>query len=230
MKTRWFFVCLLLSIATTTLGEGRYQRTRDGRTLVWNNAPETGQIATWSGRRDKDGYATGPGTVTWYVFERTLVTGSNIAGARYTAISRYSGRMVHGKFEGASGETEEKPSHGKVSGASKAAAGKTVEKPTADRPNEAPQAAKPQMVVSPPKVQEVPSPAPPKPEASAPAEIPVQATPAPTPSPTQTPRAISDSLRLLTSPPSSLGTSPQPSPEASAPENEPSPSPPSNLL
>jgi ketosteroid isomerase-like protein len=103
MNIRSLFVCgTLLLFASVAYGAGSYQRTRDGQTLVWNDSPEAGEEATWSGKRDKDGFATGPGILTWYKVEPTIVTGSNILDTRRYAvvISRYSGKMVRGKFKG----------------------------------------------------------------------------------------------------------------------------------
>ena len=101
---RSLFVCsALLLFASVAYGAGSYQPTRDGKTLVWNDSPKPGEEATWSGRRDKNGFAAGSGTLTWYQVEPTIVTGSNIPDARRYAvvISRRSGKMVEGKFEGA---------------------------------------------------------------------------------------------------------------------------------
>jgi hypothetical protein len=83
-------------------GEGVYQRTKDGKTLVWNNYPRPGDEATWSGKRDADGYATGHGTLTWFgVVTQSATTGSNIpAKKRAVALGRYTGDMVQGKFDG----------------------------------------------------------------------------------------------------------------------------------
>jgi ketosteroid isomerase-like protein len=103
MNIRSLFVCgALLLFASVASGAGSYQRTRDGKTLVWNESPEAGEEATWSGKRDKNGFATGPGILTWYIVEPTIVTGSNILDTRRYAvvISRYSGKMVRGKFKG----------------------------------------------------------------------------------------------------------------------------------
>src|SRR5690242_563544 len=83
-----FFGCVLLagsSVAFAATGE--YQQTRDGKTTVWNGSPKTGQSASWAGARDKDGYATGFGTITW----------SNADG---TVSAVYYGNMVNGKLEG----------------------------------------------------------------------------------------------------------------------------------
>jgi ketosteroid isomerase-like protein len=104
MNIRSLFVCsALLLFASVAYGAGSYQRTRDGKTLVWNDSPKRGEEATWSGKRDKNGFATGSGTLTWYKVEPTIVTGSNIPDARRYAvvINRYSGKMVRGKFKGA---------------------------------------------------------------------------------------------------------------------------------
>src|SRR6266566_2115701 len=104
MNIRSLFVCsVLLLFASVAYGAGSYQRTRDGKTLVWNDSPKRGEEATWSGKRDKNGFAAGSGTLTWYKVEPTIVTGSNIPDARRYAvvINRYSGKMVQGKLKGA---------------------------------------------------------------------------------------------------------------------------------
>jgi ketosteroid isomerase-like protein len=104
MNIRSLFVCsALLLFASVAYGAGSYQRTRDGKTLVWNDSPKRGEEATWSGKRDKNGFAAGSGTLTWYKVEPTIVTGSNIPDARRYAvvINRYSGKMVQGKLKGA---------------------------------------------------------------------------------------------------------------------------------
>jgi ketosteroid isomerase-like protein len=104
MKIRSLFVCsAVLLFASVAYGAGSYQRTRDGKTLVWNDSPKRAEEATWSGKRDKNGFAAGSGTLTWYKVEPTIVTGSNIPDARRHAvvINRYLGKMVQGKFEGA---------------------------------------------------------------------------------------------------------------------------------
>jgi ketosteroid isomerase-like protein len=101
---RSLFVCsALLLFASVAYGAGSYQPTRDGKALVWNDSPKRGEEATWSGGRDKNGFAAGSGTLTWYQVEPTIVTGSNIPDTRRygVVISRCSGKMVEGKFEGA---------------------------------------------------------------------------------------------------------------------------------
>jgi hypothetical protein len=79
------FVLVVLS-ATASVHAGSYQRTKDGYAHVWNNYPRPGDEAMWSGGRDTNGYATGFGTLAWY--------------KKGTFVSKYTGTMVKGKFEG----------------------------------------------------------------------------------------------------------------------------------
>jgi hypothetical protein len=101
---RCFVIVLLLGIAfvTRSYAGGAYQRSDDRKkTFVWNNDPQPGDTATWSGGRDAEGYATGPGTLTWSRFDRGFATGSNVAVTRKRIpISSYSGTMKRGKFNG----------------------------------------------------------------------------------------------------------------------------------
>src|SRR5438874_6923912 len=105
VKARRFIVfgalLLLLILAKGALADGAYQRTDDRKkTLVWNNNPKPDDTATWSGGRDAEGYATGPGTLQWFRTDRSFTTGSNVFSPKKTLISSYSGTMVHGKFSG----------------------------------------------------------------------------------------------------------------------------------
>ncbi len=88
-----FFLTLVL-FANVALGDGKYERTRDGKTIVWNNDPKPGDEATWSGGRDDDGYAHGFGTLTWYTKENENESGEPELYARYW------GNMVKGKLDG----------------------------------------------------------------------------------------------------------------------------------
>lgn len=93
---------LSLVLARGALADGAFLRTDDRKkTFVWNNDPQPGDAATWSGGRDPEGYAEGDGTLIWLRTEQKSQTGSNIFGSRKVPISRYTGNMVHGKFEGA---------------------------------------------------------------------------------------------------------------------------------
>jgi len=106
VTARCLLICTtLLLFANGAYGDGAFQRTRDGRTLIWNNYPRRDDEATWSGGRDSNGSATGNGTLTWYRVQRAVVTGSNIpsSGGRAAGavvINRYSGRMLRGRFDG----------------------------------------------------------------------------------------------------------------------------------
>jgi len=64
--------------------------------MVWNSDPKPGYVAAWSGDRDRDGYANGFGTVTWYTERQQAVTGAS----KSTVYARYFGNMVQGKFDG----------------------------------------------------------------------------------------------------------------------------------
>jgi hypothetical protein len=86
---------VILSSAVLAQAEGKYQRTKDGKTLVWNEHPRPGDVATWSGRRDSDGYAKGFGTLTWYRTESTRGTES-----KQMLYAYYFGNMVRGQFDG----------------------------------------------------------------------------------------------------------------------------------
>ncbi|HXP34781.1 MAG TPA: hypothetical protein VN827_04480 [Chthoniobacterales bacterium] len=106
MTARCLVVCsTLLLFANGAYGGGTYQHTRDRRTVIWNNYPRRDVEATWSGKRDSNGFATGDGTLTWYKVQRPVVTGSNIPSSGGQAveavvINRYSGKMVRGRFDG----------------------------------------------------------------------------------------------------------------------------------
>jgi hypothetical protein len=94
VRERFLPVCgaTFLLLANVALGDGIYQRTKNGKALVWNNHPKPGDVATWSGGRDREGYVRGLGTLSWYTKE---------TGSRKPALyGRYFGRTVRGKFEG----------------------------------------------------------------------------------------------------------------------------------
>ena len=103
MNARCFFVysaVLSLLLFVHSANAGAYQRTKDGKARVWNNYPQPGDMATWSGDRDTQGYATGYGTLTWYTTERKRVTGSNLPSLKHAIVGSYSGVMVRGKLDG----------------------------------------------------------------------------------------------------------------------------------
>jgi hypothetical protein len=167
---------LLALLITGTAFAGRYQRTKDGTTRVWNENPKPGDLVTWSGARDATGYATGYGTVTWFTPQNEVETGSGLPAwlrhitrqRHYTVSRRESGIMVHGKFEEASAAAEPKKKDRTEISEQRSSASSTHIEATATKPQ--------------------PSPAQEK------------ASPTPTPSPT----AANDSLDSLMHVPSSL--------------------------
>ena len=101
---RWILVLgVLLAFVDLAHSQGNYQRTRNGKTLVWNDHPKDGDVAIWSGGRDRDGYARGFGTLIWYTKE------ANAEKAQLFA--RYWGNMTQGKFNGAVNVHSKKKTH-----------------------------------------------------------------------------------------------------------------------
>jgi hypothetical protein len=94
LKRSLFIGGTLVLLATVAFGDGSYQRTKDGKTTVWNNEPRPGDEATWSGSRDREGYASGLGTLSWYTARSESASASGV-------YARYYGNMVRGKFSGA---------------------------------------------------------------------------------------------------------------------------------
>jgi len=95
------FTALLLLFANGAYGVGTYQRTKDGKAIIWNDNPGRSEEAIWSGSQDPNGYAIGPGTLTWYRAKRNFLTGANIPSPNAGAVvNRYSGNMVRGKLDG----------------------------------------------------------------------------------------------------------------------------------
>ncbi|MEY2526298.1 MAG: hypothetical protein QOE73_1069, partial [Verrucomicrobiota bacterium] len=99
--TRYLFVCAALWIfIPAPFADGEYQHTKDGKTTVWNNDSKPGDEAAWSGDRDREGYATGFGTLTWYTGGKQTVRHLGIPITTSEVYARYFGNMVHGRFEG----------------------------------------------------------------------------------------------------------------------------------
>jgi len=87
VTTRTVFLCAAtLILLANGASAARYQKTTDGKTMVWNSLRGVAQDVTWTGLRDLNGYATGQGTLTWY----------RLGGV----VNSYTGKMVRGKFEG----------------------------------------------------------------------------------------------------------------------------------
>jgi hypothetical protein len=100
---RFILLCgaLLISLMPGANAAGDYERTMDGKTLVWNPDPRADDAVTWSGDRDKKlRHATGKGTVTWYRVEKKYALGSRVPHKKDIFLIQYSGNMVRGKLEG----------------------------------------------------------------------------------------------------------------------------------
>ena len=205
MSARFFIAIGVLLLIVNIVCGGEYQRAMDGKTLVWNNDPKPEDAASWSGKQDKEGYATGNGTLVWYRVERARVTGSNLPAEKRVPISSYSGKMVRGKLSGpvVAADPSGKFYHGTftngrrtadwTAGAPRVRRGELVE---AASPAEGPPRAKAEKGKA-----ESPSAT-----AEARTEQPlVETAPQASPSPAGTTH-VSDSLQSLIAPPSSLRT------------------------
>src|SRR5262249_51082918 len=190
MNIRSLFVCsAVLLFASVAYAAGSYQRTRDGTTLVWTDSSRRGEEATWSGKRDKNGFAVGSGTLTWYKVEPTIVTGSNIRDTRRQAvvIDRSSGTMVHGKFKAAVTHVD---SNGKRSQATLVNGGQrpVIQQTATPTPQHSPAPVRPTPAPAPalslsPAAQETPTAVPQQTATSTPEDTAAPAKPTPTPAP-----------------------------------------------
>jgi len=178
------------------------------------------QEVTWSGLRDLNGYATGQGTLTWYRLGKF--------------VNSYTGRMVHGKFDGPvireQGQTRlqttfvngEKVGDWSEPGSTRTPAPKPKTQSTAAeaQPTEEPIVERPSPTPSPSPLRS-PSPSPRPTLTPVPALSP-SATPSPTPTatstprPTPTPTPISTPTPLRSSMPL-VETAPQPAPSPTSP-------------
>jgi hypothetical protein len=225
LNARCLFACgALVLLANGAYGRESYRRTDDRKTLIWNNYPKSATAATWSGERDEDQYATGRGTITWYAVDRARLTGFHLPFAKYRFLSRYSGKMVRGKFDGMVVKVDE---NGKTSHARFVEGRKTkdwkggpaplpAEQPAEQVRRDVVASAEPEM--KPPALAAGPS--------STPREKASQVVPGPGVKPTPSP-AMDDSLRSLISPPSLLRMKAvaEASPKASIPPRTSSPPP-----
>jgi ketosteroid isomerase-like protein len=193
MIYRRLFVCsALLLFGSVAYGAGSYQRTRDGKALVWNASPKNGEEATWSGKRDKKGFATGSGILTWYKVIPTFITGSLIPDTRryVVVVNRYSGKMVHGKLKGAVTYIDANGKRSRTTFVN----GRSVNRSPPNRPSRGKKAAPTPIpaVTATPTAEQTPTPAPEQSASPAAQEIPAVVTPHNHPSPGDkaTPAAI----------------------------------------
>ena len=205
-------ICVALGVVLLLVNivcGGEYQRALDGKTLVWNNDPKPNDAAAWSGKQDKEGYATGYGTLVWYTTQRARVTGSNLPIDKRVPISSFTGNMTRGKLNGAvvAAEPSGKFYHGTfangrrtsdwTAGAPRVRRAELVE---AASPAEGPSQAKTEKPEAPPPAPQPTN----EPETQQPL---VETTAKTAPNATgEPPTQVSDSLRSLTAPPASLRT------------------------
>ena len=101
---RVLLVCAaLILVLVTPADAGRYQRTKDRKIRVWNEHPERWDEGVWTGGRDQNGNATGPGVLMWYHVKQSIEMGELIPSARGRAllpVASFTGTMVDGRFEG----------------------------------------------------------------------------------------------------------------------------------
>ena len=212
VKTRFLFVALLLFAHGAYAADGIYQRTKDGKTRVWNVSPKPGDAATWSGDRDGEGYATGYGTITWYKGERKPITGFRLPPVRYVPSVHYSGKMVRGKLQGTVDTAEHgKPFHAKFADGIRVGRWAAGPGPTPNKPAEEP-ARRAELVEAAPAPAEAPKPVPqaspsPSEEPAKPAVAKTKDQPdisEPAASREKSSGEMDDSLRELVGPPSLL--------------------------
>jgi len=216
VNARCLFVCsALLLFANGAHGGGAYLRTKDGKSLIWNNYAKPGYAAAaWSGERDADGYATGYGTLTWYRVVLKTETGSQLPVIKHIAVSRYSGKMVRGKLDGpvVAVDAKGKTFHGSFVHGRNISDWAPGPAPAPDR--------RPNKRIRRAELVEAPAEGPSPVAKQRPSEnVSARAV-------TEAPSQSSDFLRSLTAPPSSLKTRvvAEASPQPSIPSTSPSPS------
>ena len=79
---------------------GKYQRTLDKKSHIWNDDPKPGEECNWSGGRDRLDLANGPGTLTWYNDEKGPRTRTEFTAERLHFASKLTGTMLRGRWEG----------------------------------------------------------------------------------------------------------------------------------
>ena len=134
---RCLVVCSGLLLLVQGVSGGVYQRTKDGKTLVWNNYPSQGDAVNWSGKRDANGFATGTGTLTWYRVVSGFLTGSLLPSKGPAVfVTRYSGEMIRGKLNGTvlNVDADGKTFHATFVNGTKTREPTSVSAPPADQP------------------------------------------------------------------------------------------------
>lgn len=93
-------VCAAFLLCAASASAGKYQRTLDKKSHVWNDDPKQGEECNWAGGRDRQYLATGPGTLTWYYDEKGPTTRTQFSAERLHFASKLTGTMLRGRWEG----------------------------------------------------------------------------------------------------------------------------------
>jgi hypothetical protein len=92
--------CTAFLVLAASALAGKYQRTLDKKSHIWNDDPKPGEECSWSGTRDGMDLATGPGTLTWYNDEKGPTTRTQFFNERLHFVSKLNGTMLRGRWEG----------------------------------------------------------------------------------------------------------------------------------
>jgi hypothetical protein len=93
-------VCALVLACAAPAFAGKYQRTLDKKSHIWNDDPKPWEECNWSGGRDRLNLADGPGTLTWYNDEKGPTTRTRFTAERLHFVSKVTGTMLRGRWEG----------------------------------------------------------------------------------------------------------------------------------
>jgi hypothetical protein len=91
---------------------GKYQRTLDKKSHIWNDDPKPWEECNWTGGRDRLNLADGPGTLVWYHAERGPVPRVQFMQEKLHFASRLTGTMLRGRWEGI---VESQDANGRIS-------------------------------------------------------------------------------------------------------------------
>jgi hypothetical protein len=93
-------VCAVVLACAAPAFAGKYQRTLDKKSHIWNDDPKPWEECNWSGGRDRLNLADGPGTLTWYNDEKGPTTRTRFSAERLHFVSKVTGTMLRGRWEG----------------------------------------------------------------------------------------------------------------------------------
>src|SRR4051812_2342128 len=93
-------VCAAFLVCAGSALAGKYQRTLDKKSHIWNDDPKPWEECNWSGGRDRLNLANGPGTLTWYNDEKGPKTRVTFLAEKLHFVSKLTGTMLRGRWEG----------------------------------------------------------------------------------------------------------------------------------